>query len=112
MKTQRHNLFWNRSDNPEGQVLSGRILPPVPFWLHPKGLILCCNKKILWVESRDLSQTDNSYDSVFFPKVEWWVAEFLFLSFNNWGLEFLQVESSQSSQIYLSPEKLRKVFTF
>ena len=33
-------------------------------------------------------------------------------SFNNWGLNFLQHECSQSSQIYLSPEKLRKTFTF
>jgi hypothetical protein len=49
---------------------------------------------------------------VFFPKVEWWVAELLFLSLNNWGLTFLQNECSQSSQIYLSPEKLRKKFTF
>ena len=34
------------------------------------------------------------------------------LSLNNRGLNFLQIECSQSSQIYLSPEKLRKVFTF
>ena len=45
-------------------------------------------------------------------QAEWWVAELLFLSLNNWGLNFLQNECSQSSQIYLSPEKLRKVFTF
>lgn len=31
---------------------------------------------------------------------------------NNWGLNFLQNESSQFSQIYLSPGKLSKVFTF
>ena len=61
------------------------------------------------VESRDLSEADKS---VFFPKAEWWVAELLFLSLNNWGLNFLQNESSQFSQIYLSPEKLSKVFTF
>ena len=77
-----------------------------------KGLILCSKKEILWVESRDLSQTDNSYYGVFFSKVEWWVVELLFLSLNNWGLNFLQNESSQFSQIYLSPEKLSKVFTF
>ena len=35
-----------------------------------------------------------------------------FLSLNNWGLNFLQNECSQSSQIYLSPEKLRQMFTF
>ena len=57
------------------------------------------------------------YKSVFFPKAEWWVAELLFLSLNNWGLNnwglnFLLNECSQSSQIYLSPEKLRKTFTF
>ena len=40
------------------------------------------------------------------------IAELLFLSLNNWGLNFLQIESSQFSQIYLSPEKLRKMFTF
>ena len=37
----------------------------------------------------------NSYNSVFFSKVEWWIAELLFLSLNNWGLNFLQNESSQ-----------------
>ena len=35
---------------------------------NTRGLILCSKKKILWVESRDLSQTDNSYNSVFFSK--------------------------------------------
>ena len=45
-------------------------------------------------------------------QAEWWVVELLFLSLNIWGLNFLQNESSQSSQIYLSPEKLRKMFTF
>ena len=73
---------------------------------------MCSKKKILWVESRDLSQTDNSYNSVFFSKVEWWVVELFFVSLNNWGLNFLQNEFSQSSQIYLSQEKLRKMFTF
>ena len=34
------------------------------------------------------------------------------MSLNNWGLNFLQNEFSQSSQIYLSQEKLRKMFTF
>ena len=43
------------------------------------GLILCSKREILWVESRDLSQTDNSYYGVFFSKVEWWVVELLFL---------------------------------
>ena len=52
------------------------------------------------------------YKSVFFPKAKWWVAELLFLSLNNWGLNFLQNECSQFSQIYLLPEKLRKMFTF
>ena len=45
-------------------------------------------------------------------QAESWAAELLFLSLNNWGLNFLQNKCSQSSQIYLSPEKLRKVFTF
>ena len=47
-----------------------------------------------------------------FPKAEWWVAELFFWSFNNWGWNFLQNECSQFSQIYLSPEKLTKMFTF
>ena len=67
------------------------------------------DKFLLAVESRDLSQADKS---VFFPKSEWLVAELLFLSLNNWGLKFLQNECSQSSQIYLSPKKLKKMFTF
>ena len=40
-----------------------------------------------------------------------WVAEPIFLSLNNWGLNFLQNECSKSFQIYLSPEKLRKMFS-
>ena len=35
-----------------------------------------------------------------------------FLFLNSWGLNFLQNECSKSSQIYLSPEKLRKIFLF
>ena len=76
------------------------------------GSFCVLRRKSFWVESRDLSQTDNSYYGVFFSKVEWWVVELLFLSLNNQGLNFLQNESSQFSQIYLSPEKLNKVFTF
>ena len=66
------------------------------------------DKFLLALESRDLSQADKStyYKSVFFPKDEWWVAKLLFLSLNNWGLNFLQYEYSQSSQMYLSLEKL------
>ena len=45
------------------------------------------------------------YKSVFFPNAEWWVAELLFLSLNNWGLNFLQNIYSQSSQIYLCVNK-------
>ena len=63
-----------------------------------------------WV-TWSISNWQKYYKSVFFPKAKWWVAE-LFLSLNNWGLNFLQNECSQSSQIYLSPEKLRKLFTF
>ena len=59
-----------------------------------------------WI-SWSISSWQEYYKSVFFPK-----AELLFLSLNNWGLNFLQNECSQSSQIYLSPEKLRKMFTF
>ena len=58
-----------------------------------------------------ISSWQNYYKSVFFSKAEWWLTELLFLSLNNWGLNFLQNECSQSSQIYLSPEKLRKIFT-
>ena len=71
------------------------------------------DKFLLAVESCDLiSSWKNYYKSVFFPKYEWWVAELLFLSLYNWGLNFLQNECSKSSQIYLSPEKQRKMFTF
>ena len=64
-----------------------------------------------WV-TWSISSWRKYYKSVFFPKSEWWVAELLFLPLNNWGLNSLQNECSQSSQIYLSPEKLRKMFTF
>ena len=58
-----------------------------------------------------ISSWQKYYKSVI-PKDEWWVAELLFLSLNNGGLNVLQNGCSQSSQIYLSPEKLRKMFTF
>ena len=58
-----------------------------------------------------ISSWQEYYKSVFFPKAEWWVAELLFLSLNNWGLNFLQNECSQSSQIYLLPENWEKKFT-
>ena len=64
-----------------------------------------------WV-TWSISSWQKYYKSVFFPKDEWCVAELLFLSLNNWSLSFLQNECSQSSQIYLSLEQLRKMFTF
>ena len=64
-----------------------------------------------WV-TWSISSWQKYYKSVFFPKAEWWIAELLFLSLNIWGLNFLQNECSQSSQIYPSSEKLRKMFTF
>ena len=64
-----------------------------------------------WV-TWSISSWQNFDKSVYFPKAVWWVAELNFLSLNNWGLNFLQNEFSQSSQIYLSQEKLRKMFTF
>ena len=45
-------------------------------------------------------------------QAEWWVAELLFLSLNNWGMNLLKNTCSQSSQIYILQKKLRKVFTF
>ena len=64
-----------------------------------------------WV-TWSISSWKKYYKSVYFSKAEWWKTELLFLSLNNWGLNFLQNECSQSSQIYISPEKLRKMFTF
>ena len=64
-----------------------------------------------WV-TWSISSWQKYHMSVFFPKVEWWVAELIFLSLNNWGLKFQQNKCSQFSQIYLSSEKLSKVFTF
>ena len=64
-----------------------------------------------WV-TWSISSWQENYKSVFFPKTDWWIVELIFLSLNNSGLIFLQNECPQSSQIYLSPEKLRKLFTF
>jgi hypothetical protein len=64
-----------------------------------------------WV-TWSISSWQEYYNSVFFAKAQWWKAKLLFLSLNNWGLNFLQNECSQSSQIYISPEKRRKMFTF
>ena len=66
---------------------------------------------LLAVESQYLKLTKVLYECLL-SQAEWWVAELLLLSLNNWGLTFLQNKCSQSSEIYLSPEKLRKVFTF
>ena len=67
------------------------------------------DKFLLAVESRDLSQADKSIIRV--SSFQSWVmgSRTSFLSLNDWGLNFLQNECSQSSQIYLSPEKLRKL---
>ena len=81
-------------------------------------IILLGHLHVLWQVSFgcwvtwSISSWYKYYESVFFPKAEWWVTKLLFLSLNNWGLKFLQNECSQSSRIYLSPEKLRKMFTF
>ena len=70
---------------------------------------MCFDKFILWVESRDLSEADKSIIRVSsFPS---WVmgSRTFFFCLNNWTLNILQNECSQSSQIYLSQEKLRKL---
>jgi hypothetical protein len=64
-----------------------------------------------WV-SWSISSWQEYYKSVFFSYDKWCVAELLFLSLINWGLNFLPNECSQSSQIYLAPERLRKKFVF
>ena len=84
------------------------------FWTFETWVLyMSFDKFLLAVESRDLFQADKSIIRVFsFPKSSDGFSELLFLSLNNWGLNFLQNESSQSSQIHLSTEKLRKMFTF
>ena len=77
----------------------GKILKNILIFFSNNGLYMSFDRFLLAFESRDLSQADKYYMSVFFPKVEWWVAELLFLSLNNWSLNFLQNEFSQSSQI-------------
>ena len=42
-----------------------------------------------WV-TWSISSWQKYHKSFFFPKDDWWVAELLFLSLNNWGLNFLQ----------------------
>ena len=75
---------------------------------YTKGLYMSFDKFLLAVESRDLSQADKSIIWVF--ACPSWVmgSKISYLSLNNWGLNFLQNECFQSSQIYLLPEKLRK----
>ena len=70
---------------------------------------MCFDKFLLTVEWRDLSQADRSIIRV--SSFQSWVmgSRTSFLSLNNWDLNFLQNEYSQSSQIYLSPKKLRKL---
>ena len=74
-----------------------------------KVLYMSFDRFLLAFESRDLSQADKSIRRVSsFPS---WVmiSKTSFLSLNNGGINFLQNECSQSFQIYLSPEKLRKL---
>ena len=94
----------------------------VSHWIGPDNTMLCWRwpwsstcplTSFFWLLSHViyLKLTKVLYECLL-SQAEWWVAELLFLSLNNWGLNFLQNKCSQSSQIYLSPEKLRKVFTF
>ena len=67
---------------------------------------------LLAVESRDLSQADKILIMRSpLAKLSSLVNTF-FLKNVHLDPNFLQNESSQSSQIYLSPEKLRQMFTF
>ena len=74
--------------------------------IHPKYYrsSTCPLTSLFWL----LSHVIYLKKSFFFPKAVWWVAELLFLS------QQLRHENecSQSSQIFLLPEKLRKMFTF
>ena len=71
-------------------------------------VIMCSKKKILAVES--ISNWQNPYSLV---KRSSLVNTFFFWkTFVHSCPNFLQNESSQFSQIYLPPEKLRQMFTF
>ena len=80
---------------------------------HPKVLYMSFDRFLLAVESRDLSQANKILiirSSV--VKLSSLVNTFFWKTFVHSGPNFLQNEFSQSSQIYLSPEKLRQMFTF
>ena len=42
-----------------------------------------------WLLSHVISSSQKYQLSVFFSQIDWWVAELLFLSLNNWRLNFL-----------------------
>ena len=54
--------------------------------LHLVGCATLCAKSEVML----ISSWQEYYKSGFFPKAEWRVAELIFLSLNNWGLNFLQ----------------------
>ena len=77
-----------------------------------KVLYMCFDKFLLAVESRDLSQADKSIIRVYsFPKLRM-SSRTSFSVSQQLRPELFANECSQFSHIYLSPEKLRKVFTF
>ena len=71
------------------------------------------DKFLLAAEPCDLYQADKSMIRVsFFPKGESSVAELFFFCLSTTEAWTFWKLNAQYSQIYLSPEKLRKVFTF
>ena len=78
----------------------------------PKVLHMWFARFLLAFESRDLSQADKSIIRVSsFPN--WVMSSGTSFSVSQaWGLNFLQNEFCQSSQIYLSPEKTEKTVYF
>ena len=123
-QSKHHEL--NRAENSESTALKKER----PFWKKEKkkkqlqtlkirqniNYNLCGGKgplHVLWQVSLgcwvtwSIPSWQQYYKSVLFPKDEWWVAELVFLSLNNWGLNFLQ---NESSDLLLTRKTEKKVY--
>jgi hypothetical protein len=91
-------ISWltNPSDSPEW--ISQAANPydsQVTFLSNSPGWLFLGPLRVVWQVSFgcwvtwSISSWQEYYKSVFFPKAEWWLAELIFLSLNNWGLNFL-----------------------
>ena len=96
-------IIVSRIPTPKFKMISTFWGPLLVIWQVSFGCWITCS----------ISNWQNPYNRVFFGQAEFFGKHFFSeKTFVHSGPNLLQNESSQFSQIYLSPEKLRKMFTF